>query len=250
MDLNLKERTALIYGPFSTTVQSLMMGLTQMGADCVLLSTDNSNSQRFCSQINDTREINPKFGRALSLKNPLRSENDVKDAIGTAAQSFGSVDLYIDAMLMNRTNQFKIGEPLTNLDEDIHQNLKVSLLLTHAILNFLKSRKRGRVLYLMNEVYPDPVIAASRGALVRFSENLAKQIAEHNITVNTLSLGLTEEWVLSQYPEAKSIKEAVEILKAKDPSLRITEPDKVTNAVSFLLGQAGAALSGQHIRLT
>ena len=250
MDFNLKERTALIYGPFSTTVQSLVMGLTQMGADCVLLDTDNAPSQRFCSQINDAREINPKFGRAMGIKSLLRNENDIKDAVGSAAQSFGSVDLYIDAMLMNRTNQFKIGEALKTLDEDIHQNLKVSLLLTHAILNFLKNRKRGRILYLMNETYPDPVLAASRGALARFSESLSKQIAEHNITVNTLTLGLTEEWVLSQHPEAKSIKEAVELMKVKDPSLRITEPDKVTNAIAFLLSQSGTAVNGQHIRLT
>jgi hypothetical protein len=249
-NFNLRERTALIVGPFSSTVQSLVMGLTQLGADCVLLDFDNSASQRFCNQINDSREINPKFGRALGIKSPMKTENDIKDAIGSAAHAFGSVDLFIDAQLNNKPNRYKIGEPLSYLDEEVHHNFKTSVMLTHGVLNFLKSRKRGRILYLMNEVYPDPVIAAARGALVPFAKSLAKQVAEHNITVNVLALGLTEEYILTQFPEATSIKEAVEKLKQRDPSLRITEPDKVTNTVTYLVSQYGAALNGQMISLT
>lgn len=247
---NLRERTALIYGPFSTTVQSLVMGLTQMGADCVLLDYDNNASQRFCNQINDGREINPKFGRALGIKSALKNAQDVKDAISSAASSFGSVDLFIDAQLVNTPNKYQIGQSLDYMEDEIHQNFKTSVMLTHAVLNFLKSRKRGRILYLMNETYPDPVVAGARGALIPFAKALAKQVAEHNVTVNVLSLALTEEYILSQFPEASSIKEAVAKLKERDASLRITEPDKVTNTITYLVSSLGAALNGQVISLT
>ncbi len=250
MDFNLKERTAMIHGPFSSTVQSLMMGLTQMGANCVLLDTDVSNSVRFCNQINDTREINPQFGRAMGVKNPLQTDADFKEAVGSVAHTFGSVDLFIDAQLVNTPNRFKIGEPIDYFDEEILRNFKSSVILSHGVLSYLKSRKRGRLLYLMNETYPDPIVAGTRGALISFTQALAKQIVEHNITVNVLSLGLTEELVLQQYPEAGSIKKAVELMKKKDATLKITEPDKVTNAVAFLLSQAGTVLNGQHIKLT
>lgn len=247
---NLRERTALIYGPFSSTVQSLVMGLTQLGADCVLLDYDNQASQRFCNQINDGREINPKFGRALGIKSALKDAQDIKDAISTAASSFGSVDLFIDAQLVNTPNRYQIGQSLDYMAEEVHQNFQVSVMLTHAVLNFLKSRKRGRILYLMNEIYPDPVVAGARGALVPFAKSLAKQVTEHNITVNVLSLGLTEEYILSQFPGSASIKEAVSKLKEKDPSIKITEPDKVMNSVGFLVSNLGAALTGQVISLT
>lgn len=250
MDFNLKERTAMIHGPFSSTVQSLTMGLTQMGANCVLLDTDDAPSKRFCNQINDGREINPHFGRALGVKNPLKTEADFKEAIGSVAHTFGSVDLFIDAQLTNQANRFKIGEPIDYFDDEILKNFKSSVILSHGILSYLKSRKRGRLLFLMNESYPDPIVAATRGALISFTQTLAKQIVEHNITVNVLTLGLTEELILQQYPEATSMKEAVEIMKKKDPLLKITEPDKVTNAVAFILSQAGTVLNGQHIKLS
>ncbi|MGZ3772925.1 MAG: SDR family oxidoreductase [Pseudobdellovibrionaceae bacterium] len=247
---NLRERTALIVGPFSSTVQSLMMGLTQMGSDCVHLDFDNVGSQRFCSQLNDSREINPKFGRALAIKSAMKSLEDIKDAVSSAAQSFGAVDLFIDAQTYNKPNRYKIGEPINYLDDEIQHNFKATVLLTHSVLNFLKNRKRGRILYLMNEVYSDPVMAGARGALVPFALSLAKQVAEHNITVNVLKLGLTEEFILAQYPEAKSIKEAVEMLRVKDPHLKITEQEKVTNTILYLVSQYGAALNGQVISLT
>ncbi|WII72243.1 SDR family oxidoreductase [Bdellovibrio sp. 22V] len=247
---NLRERTALIVGPFTTTVQSLMMGLTQMGSDCVLLDFDNVASQRFCNQINDAREINPKFGRAISIKSPMKTPEDIKDAVGSAAHSFGSVDLFIDAQAYNKPNRYKIGDPLSYLDDEVQHNFKSTVMLTHAVLNFLKNRKRGRILYLLNEVYPDPILAGARGALVPFAQSLAKQVAEHNITVNVLKLGLTEEYILAMHPEAKSIKEAVEKLKEKEPHLKITEPEKITNTVTYLVSQYGSAVNGQVISLS
>lgn len=250
MELNLRERTALIVGPFTTTVQGLVMGLTQVGCDCVLVSTDNSTSQRFCNQINDSREINPKFGRALSIQSSLKNADDIRDAIGTAAQSFGSVDLYIDAQISHKVNKFKIGESLDYLDAEIQENFKSSVMMTHAVLNFLKNRKRGRILYLMNDNYNDPVVAGARGALLPFAQTLAKQVAEFNITVNILKIGLTEEYLLTQYPEAGSIKEALLKMKEHEPHLRITEPDKITNTITYLVSQFGAALNGQTISLS
>lgn len=250
MELNLRERTALIVGPFTTTVQGLIMGLTQVGCDCVLLSTDNSASQRFCNQVNDSREINPKFGRAISIQSPLKTEADVREAIGNAAHSFGSVDLYIDAQISHKLNKFKIGESIDYLDAEILENFKSSVMLTHAVLNFLKNRKRGRILYLMNENFNDPIVAGTRGALVPFAQSLAKQVAEHNVTVNILKIGLTEEYLLTQYPNCGSIKEALLKMKEHEPHLRITEPDKITNTITYLVSQYGAALNGQTISLS
>lgn len=247
---NLNGRTALIVGPFTSTVQSLMMGLTQIGCDVVFLSRDSSSSQRFCNQLNDQREVNSKFGRCMGLQSALMSVEDVREAVGSAAQYFGSVDLFIDAQVFSDPDAYVIGEDLTHLESEITRNFKSSVWLTHAVLNFFKSRKRGRILYLMNEHYSDPVLAGARGALWPFAQALAKKVAEHNVTVNVLKLGLTEEFILAQYPGVSSIKEALVMLKEKEPHLKITEPERVTNTVVYLVSTYGAALNGQSISLS
>lgn len=247
---NLRERTALIVGAFSTTVQNLVMNLTQLGCDCVLLDVENATSQRFCNQINDAREINSKYGRALNLKNPLKTVDDIKEAVGLAAQSFGAVDLLIDVQVFNKQNRFKIGAPIDYLDEELANNFKSSVYLTHAVLNYFKSRKRGRVLYLMNENYPDPILAATRGALIPLATSLAKQMAEYNITLNVLKLGITEEYAQAEFPDAKTLKEAVEKLREKNPGIKILDSEKVSNTVMYLVSQYGSGITGQIISLS
>ena len=247
---NLRERTALIVGPFSTTVQNLVTSLTQAGSDCVLLDFDNVASQRFCNQINDAREISSKFGRALNLKSPMKTVEDIKDAVGSAAHSFGSVDMLIDVQTYNKPNRFVVGDSIEYMDEELDHNFKSSVLLTHAVLNFFKTRKRGRILYVMNEHYPDPILAAARGAMIPFAQSLAKQVSAFNVTVNVLKLALTEEYILALHPEAKTLKEAVEKMREKEPHLKITEPEKVSNTVTYLMSQYGSAINGQTLSLS
>lgn len=251
MDVNfqLKERTALITGPFSTSMQKIVMDLCALGADCFLVVPDDSIAKKFCQSVNDLREVNRKQGRAAAIKNELKSDDNIKDAIGEAVKSFGSVDLYIDMTVFNRANEFKIGEPLAHLDSDLQLGLRVPILLSHGVLNFFKSRQRGRILFVMNEINLDPIESATRGALIAFAKTLSKQASEYNVTVNAISLGLTEEWILKQYPQAGSIKEAVTLMREKDSSLKITEPDKIASTVTWLMGQYGSTVTGQFISL-
>jgi NAD(P)-dependent dehydrogenase (short-subunit alcohol dehydrogenase family) len=252
---NLHQRVALIAGPLSSTVSSIVMGLTRLGADCVILDPDKSVPQPFINQINDAREVNDKFGRAAFLPSDLTSKDQIKDLIGRASQVFGGLDMYVDALMINQPTPMKLDEPLEGLDPLFDKHLKSSLYLSQGVLAFFKNRKRGRLIYLLNEspsmkVKEDVVVHAIRSGLKGFATALSKQVSEYNITANTLSIALTEEYILAHDPGSKSIKEALEKLKQVDPALRITEPDKITQTVSFLVSPLGAAINGQNLSLS
>lgn len=252
---NLHQRVALIAGPMSSTVSSIVMGLTRLGADCVILDPDKSVPQAFVNQINDTREVNDKFGRAAFIASDLGSRDNIKDLIGRASQTFGGLDMYIDALMINQPTPMKIEDPIEGLDLMIDKHLKSSLYLTQGVLAFFKSRKRGRIIYLLNDspaakAKEDVLVQAVRSGLIRFSASLSKQVSEFNITANTLCLGLTEEYILAHEPGTKSIKEALEKMRVAEPSLRITEPDKIMQTVSFLVSPMGIAINGQTLNLT
>jgi 3-oxoacyl-[acyl-carrier protein] reductase len=252
---NLHQRVALIAGPLSSTVSSIVMGLTRLGADCVILDPDKSVPQAFINHINDTREINDKFGRAAFIPSDLTSKEQIKDLIGRASQVFGGLDIYIDALMINQPTPMKIDEVIEGLDLLIDKHLKSSLYLTNGVLAFFKSRKRGRIIYLLNDspaakAKEDVLVQAVRSGFVKFSAALAKQVSEFNITANTLSIALTEEYILAHEPDTKSIKEALEKMKQADPTLRITEPDKITQTVIFLVSPLGIAINGQTLNLS
>lgn len=255
MDSQLRERTVVILGTFSTTIQNLILSLTAQGADVALVDKDAVKAQKFCQNVNDQREANDKLGRAVAIETKLDSENSIKDGLGKAAQTFGSIDIFIDAMMSNEPTPLPQGQETIAWDELLHQNLKVSLMATQFVAHFLRGRKRGRIVYLLNEATvrgntQDALAAATRTGLIGMAKALGRQMQEFNVTVNCLSLGLTEEYLQGHFPDAPTIKEALEKMKSIEPGVRITGPDKISNALLFLCGTGGSAITGQHISIT
>jgi len=255
MELSLHQRTILILGPAGPTIQNLMMTLAQQGADIALVDADAVKMQKFCQVISDQREMNEKFGRATAIPVQWESAASIKDAIGKAAQTFGSIDVYIDALAENTPSAFQIGAENKDLEGIIQRNLLVSLRATEYAASFLKGRKRGRIIYLLQDamnrsLVVDATATAARTGLLAFSKTLAKQLQEANVTVNCLSLGLTEEYLRGHFPEAPSVKDALEKMKAIDPLFRITEPEKAANAIMYLCSNLGTAITGQHLVLS
>lgn len=258
MDALLRERTVVILGPVKTSMQNLVMGLTQLGADVAMIDVGADKLQKFATNVSDQREANPKFGRAAAISVDWNNPVSVKDAFGKAAQTFGSIDIYIDAMATALPTPLKIGEDDPQLTEIINENLTVSLRATQVAAHFLKTRKKGRIIYLLQaamskSVFQDSVATAARTGLIAFSQSLAKELIDSNVTVNCMSLGLTEEYLLGHFPEAASLKEAQEKMRMADAAnskIKITEPDKITQAMTFLCGPSGAAVTGQHITIS
>lgn len=255
MDHILRERTVVILGPIKTTMQNLVMGLTQEGADVAMIDADADKLQRFAQNVTDQREANSKLGRAAAISVNWSDDSSVKEAFSKAAQSFGSIDIYIDALSSSNPTPLKIGESHSSeIDQILNQNLATSLKATQTAAHFLKSRKKGRIIYfieneMLNGNFQDAIATAGRTGLVYFSQTLARELLESNVTVNCLSLGLSEEYLLGHFPETNSLKEAVEKMKATNPKARIADPQKITQAVTFLCGPSGASVTGQNIIL-
>jgi 2-hydroxycyclohexanecarboxyl-CoA dehydrogenase len=255
VDLNLRERTVVIMGPCGPTLQNLVMALTQHGADVALIDSDAARMQKFCQIVTDQREVNEKFGRAMAIPVQWDNPTSLRDGIGRAAHSFGSIDIYIDAMMESKASPFKIGDENQGLESLVTQNLTISLKATEYLASFLKGRKRGRIVYLLQDamnrgVVPDAAATAARTGLLAFARTLARQLQDVNVTVNCVSLGLTEEYLLGHFPECATMKEAQEKMRATDPLIRITEPEKVANALLYLCSSWGVAVTGQHIVLS
>lgn len=255
MDLNLHHRTCIILGGPGATQQTLIQSLTAQGADVVLLGPEAEKLSKFCQSISDQREVNPKFGRAGALNLDSFDKLKIKDGIGRASQVFGGLDIFIDALQENRPSPFKIGEESNNdIESFVERNLLASLRATEFVSGFFKSRKKGRIIYLLNDSFNrqitmDAIATAARTGLIAFAKTLARQLQEFSVTVNCLSLGLTEEYLTGHFPESQTLKQSAELMKAFDSSFKMTESEKTANAVLFLSSSSGLSITGQHIVL-
>ncbi len=255
MELNLHQRTIVILGPIKGTMQNLVMALAQHGADVGIIDPNGAQLERFCKTVSDQREIHDRYGRAMAVQADLTNWTSIKDAMGKIAQSFGSIDMLIDGMMTNAAAPFVVSGDDSVIDPIVHQNLTLSLKAAQFAAGFMKGRKRGRIIFMLNDscnkgVIEDATLAAARTGLIAFSKTLARQLQEFNVTINCLSLGLSEEYLLGHFPDSNSLKEAQEKLKATDPTLKITDSEKVANSIVYLASNAGAAVTGQHLVLS
>lgn len=255
MDLNLSQRTIVILGPVKATLQNLVMALAQEGADVGIVDANGDQLQRFCQNINDQREIKDKFGRAMAVKADMTQWSSLKDGMGKIAQSFGSIDILIDAMSSSGPTPFTVSGDDAAIDSVIHQNLTLSLKAAQYASGFMKGRKRGRILFLNYDTFnrgvtEDTTAATARAGLIAFSKALSRQLQDVHVTVNCVSLGLTEEYLMGHFPDAGSTKDAFEKMKAIEPSMKLADSDKIANSIIYLCSSAGASVAGQHLVLS
>src|SRR5205807_9938117 len=71
--------------------------------------------------------------------------------------------------------------------------------------------------------------AATKGAIISFTESLARELARKGITVNAVAPGFIETDMVSQMPV-----EAINQVKAMTPIGRLGKPEEIADAVVFL----------------
>ncbi len=252
----LQDRTAVLSGPCNTINQSIAMKLTQLGANVALIDRNVDKIQRFAGQIMDSREINERYGRATAIQADLSKPHHVQDAISRAAEAFGGIDIFIDGLITTEVMPFREAKVIDEFERVIDVNLRSPLLMTHAVLRFLEGRKRGRIIYLMHDLarlglVNNSLMALTRTGLSSFARTLSRELAEKNITVNCVAMGVTEDFLLSQHRnEQISIQEAHSRLAKFFPSATMTEPERVANMVAFLASPLGIGVTGQTVAVS
>lgn len=253
MSFKLQDRTAILTGPCNSYNQAIAQKFTQLGANVAMIDSNINTTQRFAAQLMDAREVHERNGRAAAIQADLSKSNQVLDAITRGAESFGGVDIFIDGSIFNTVRRFREPSALEELDRMIDINLRSTIMMTHGVLKFLESRKRGRIIYLMHDLarlgfQNNALMAVTRGGLSNLARTLARESAEYNITVNCVAMGNTEEFMMSQFPQANlSIQDAQTRLMALQPISQVTEPERIANLVAFLASPLGAGITGQTI---
>jgi 3-oxoacyl-(acyl-carrier-protein) reductase len=82
--------------------------------------------------------------------------------------------------------------------------------------------------------------AAAKGAIISFTESLARELARKGVTVNAVAPGFIDTDMVSNLPEA-----ALNQVKAMTPMGRLGKPEEIADAVVFLASPRSAYVTGQ-----
>lgn len=159
-------------------------------------------------------------------------------------------------ILINNAGEYIYGGLETLKTEDIQRIYQTNLIapayLTSKAIPYMKEKKWGRIINIgsisgiMGEAYAS-VYSSSKAGLVGLTKALALELAEYNITVNTINPG----WVETELGE-NSIEESdfsKEEIISCIPQKRFVKPKEVAKLCKYLISEDAKGITGQSINL-
>lgn len=232
-------KNVLLTGASRGIGKEIALELKSLGYNLFLTAKNKENLENF------SKEINAKDFLVCDLSNPLELEN-LSEFIKK-----NQIDI-----LINNAGEYFYGEAEKSELNDIYQIFNVNLLspvfLCSKTVPFMKSQKWGRVINIgsisgvMGEAYAS-LYSGSKSGLIGFTKALALELAQYNITVNTINPG----WVQTDLGK-KSIEDSEfsqEETLDMIPQRRFVEPKEVAKLVAYLLSNDARGITGQSINL-
>lgn len=159
-------------------------------------------------------------------------------------------------VLVNNAGEYIYGAISDMSAEQIEHitatNLIAPIKLISAAAPYMKTKKFGRIINIgsisgvMGEAHAS-LYSSTKSGLIGLTKALALELAEYNITVNTINPGWVDtDLGTNSIDESEFSKEEIlEII----PQRRFVEPCEVANLVKYLISEQAKGLTGQSINL-
>lgn len=252
MDLELKDKVAIVGGASKGLGRACAEVLAQESAKVVICSRTRSDLERAAEEIRDTTGA-----EVLAFPGNLDSYDTIKNLVAAAAGHFGRLDI-----LVNNSG----GPPLARAataGEDLWETaLQRSLLffvrMCREAVPHLKQQGGGRIINILASTVYQPIdnlalSGATRMGVVAFAKSLADEVGRHNILVNNVCPGsiLSDRMLSNVTSRAKelgiSVEEALGRRAAETALGRIGQPKELAHLVAFLASGKASYITGTTI---
>lgn len=252
MNLDLKNKTALVCGSTQGIGKAVAIGLAKKGANIILVARNKDKLQEVKAGLST------EYGQKHDIIAVDFSDyNHVKNAISSFVDNGGKVDI-----LINNTGGPK-GGPIIDADvsefiNTFNQHLLCNHVLVQALAPGMKQNGGGRIINIISTSVKQPlnglgVSNTIRGAVASWSKTLANELGQFNITVNNVLPGATNTIRLQGIAEAKSEKTGIPVttifeeMASESPMQRIAEAEEIANAVIFLASPEASYINGINV---
>ncbi len=199
--MELRGKRCLVTGGGRGIGRAIALALAREGARLALMA-------RTESELDQTADLLSSMGvEALKLRVDVGRREEVDEAIEELLAGWGGIDVLVN----NAGVQGPIGRVEEVDPEDWMQALQVNLggcfYCTRKVLPAMIAQGYGKIINLSGggAVGPRPFFSAysaSKAGVVRFSENLAGEVAEYGIDVNAIAPGAVNTRMLDERLEA------------------------------------------------
>jgi NAD(P)-dependent dehydrogenase (short-subunit alcohol dehydrogenase family) len=262
MDLELKDKVALVTGAGRGVGRGVCLRLAQEGAKVVVNDFHDRRAERVVAEIKD------QGGQALAVQADITRIDAVRAMVARAVESFGPVDILVNnagiparaegEQVKGGWEDFYSSDP-ASWTKMIDLNMYGTMNCTHAVLPSMVERRYGKIVSVMSEAgrvgeAKLAVYSAAKAGMLGFSKAIARELGKHRINVNVVALGAVD---------AKEIafEELDEQAQARMTALfksypigrglqRLSRASDVADAIAFLASDKAQYITGQVLGLS
>ncbi|TXD54380.1 MULTISPECIES: SDR family oxidoreductase [unclassified Polaribacter] len=249
MNLNLKNKNALVCGSTQGIGKATAILLAEEGANVTLIARNEEKLKAVLSELKNNGEqshdyLVADFSKPKELKHVLEQ-----------------LDLQFHILINNTGGP--AGGPIFNakieeFESAFTQHLKCNHILVQALVPFMKAQCYGRIVNVISTSVKQPldglgVSNTIRGAVASWSKTLANELGEFGITVNNVLPGATGTERLNEIIKNKSAKTGLSIeevstnMKNSSPAKRFAKPEEIANAIVFLTSEKASFINGINV---
>ncbi|MEL6810647.1 MAG: SDR family oxidoreductase [Bacteroidota bacterium] len=251
MNLDLRNKNALVCGSSAGIGKASAITLASMGATITLVARNENKLQSVLEEL--PTDHNQDHGYlVVDFTDPADLKEKVVEA--TLLKNYH--------ILINNTGGPK-GGPIFSAEvgefiQAFSNHLVCNQILVQNVVPGMKESGYGRIINIISTSVKQPIDGLGvsntiRGAVANWSKTLANELGPFGITVNNVLPGFTATDRLEDIVgnAAKrfggSVEKASEFMKGLVPARRFAQPDEIANAVAFLASAAASYINGINL---
>lgn len=257
MSFKVKDKVVIVTG-----------GSSGIGFETVRLFLEQGAKVAWCGRNKDKLEasltkLSSQFNKDKMRIHPcdVLNKEEVNNFVEYVATEFGGID-----MLVNNAGQAKVADFYNTVDQDWLDEVQLKVFsvvnLTNAALPYLKKSDIASITNVNSLLALKPerhmvATSAARAALLNFSKNLANELIEDNIRVNSILIGLVDSEQWRRRYESRSDKSqnweqwiGKVVAKKSIPIKRLGNPEEAAYALMFLASPLSSYTTGSVIDIS
>lgn len=242
----LTDRRAIITGGDSGIGRAVALAFAREGADVLLvyLPEEESDARETVRLVEDAGR------RAVTCPGDVRDESFCRAVVDRAVAELGGIDILVNNAAFQMAQDGGLLDLTTEqLDRTMKTNVYALFWLTKAALPHLGAGSSIINTSSVQAFQPSPQLidyAATKAAILNFTQALAQQVAEQGIRVNAVAPGpIWTPLIPATMPEGK-----VEQFGSDTPLGRPGQPAELAPAYVFLASQESSYITGDRIGVT
>jgi 3-oxoacyl-[acyl-carrier protein] reductase len=237
MDLQLKNKTALVTGASMGIGHAIARGLAAEGARICIAARRRNLLDELAKQIVAAGGTAPAI-----VEIDVMPEGAAQRLARAATDALGHVDILVNSAGGSKP-PLPIDAPEAQWEESMTLNFTRIRQLTHALLPGMIERKWGRIINISGKSEPERMIAAhpAKAAIHAWSKGLSREIGQHGITINCIPPGrIMSEQIRRKYPPEFRAKQSAQEI----PIGRYGEPEELAALAVFLASPIACYITG------